>query len=61
MTTVQTKPRPYCPRCGARMKLRRPKRYQKFDAFWGCSDYPDCRGARNIGKDGKPETDEEEW
>lgn len=55
---VITKPKPYCPICGGRMVLRRPKlgtpKYGQFDAFWGCSQYPDCHGKRNID----PETGE---
>ena len=59
---IQTKPEPYCPICGAIMVLRRPQPGgREFDAFWGCNRYPDCHGTRNIGADGKPETDEEEW
>ena len=54
---IQTKPEPHCPICGARMKLRRPKRHQNWDAFWGCQEFPDCTGSRNIGENGKPEED----
>ena len=45
------------------MALRKPKAGGKdFKPFWGCSDYPDCRGTRNIMESGKPETDVElEW
>ena len=46
---IQTKPEPACPECGARMRLRRPKSGQ----------YPDCRGTRDIGDDGRPIIDEE--
>lgn len=46
---IITKPEPWCPECGAKMTLRRPKPEGKqFDPFWGCSRYPDCRGTRNI-------------
>jgi ssDNA-binding Zn-finger/Zn-ribbon topoisomerase 1 len=63
---IQTKPVPYCPECGARMSLRRPKPDQSWEPFWGCSTFPECRGTRNIMSDGKPETDRdldftEEW
>ena len=57
---MQTKPEPYCPECGAKMVLRRAGLFApgKFDPFWGCSEYPDCRGTRDIGDDGKPIYDE---
>ena len=56
---IQTKPEPYCPECGAKMILiKPPPKGSSWDAFWGCSQYPDCKGTRNIGSDGKPETDE---
>ena len=60
MRGIQTFPIPYCPECGAKMKLRRPKRSQSWMTFWGCSQYPECIGVRDIGEDGKPETDEVE-
>jgi restriction system protein len=56
---MQTKPEPYCPECGAKMNLRRPKQKDIWEPFWGCSQYPDCRGTRDIGDDGKPIYDEE--
>lgn len=34
----------YCPKCGARM-VRRNGRY---GAFYGCTNYPRCRGTRSI-------------
>lgn len=30
------------------------------DKFWGCPQFPICRGALNIGSDGLPETDDDE-
>ncbi len=30
------------------MVLRRPKPYQSFEPFWGCGQYPDCRGTRSV-------------
>ena len=54
---IQTKPEPYCPDCGGRMKLRRPVKSQTWDPFWGCTEYPECKGSRNIQEDGRPETD----
>ena len=57
---IRTKPVPYCPDCGAQMALRRPKRDKsQFDPFWGCSQYPECRGTRDIREDGKPEMDDD--
>ena len=57
MTAIQTKPEPHCPGCDARMILRRPKPWQDWPAFWGCSQWPGCRGVRQIGEDGKAEED----
>jgi len=58
MAGIQTYPEPYCPECGAKMVLRRPKSHQSWEPFWGCSQYPECRGSRNIGEDGLPEDDD---
>lgn len=56
---IRTKPEPYCPICGARMKLRRPKPHQDWPPFWGCALYASgCKGTRQIGEDGNPEGDE---
>lgn len=41
---------PQCPECGAKMKKRRSNR----GPFWGCSDYPHCKGLRQIEEPGKP-------
>lgn len=58
--TIQTKPEPSCPKCGARMVLKRPRPDQNWDAFWGCNRFPDCHGTRNIDPyTGKPESDED--
>ncbi len=35
---------PSCPRCGGLMKLRRGSRGE----FWGCVNYPSCRGTRQC-------------
>ncbi len=46
---------PPCPECGkpmARRQARSGKNAGK--AFWGCTGYPDCRGAREIGAETKP-------
>lgn len=47
-TYIRTKPEPYCPECGGRMVLRRPKPGQTWESFWGCRQYPDCRGTRTV-------------
>ncbi|MDE6740893.1 MAG: four helix bundle suffix domain-containing protein [Muribaculaceae bacterium] len=40
---------PTCPICGKTMLKRIQKRGQEQGReFWGCSAYPNCRGARNI-------------
>jgi len=31
-----------CPECGSRMALREPDRSDDWDAFWGCTNYPNC-------------------
>lgn len=56
---IKTHPVPYCPQCGAQMKLRRPKKHQSWEPFWGCSEYPECQGKRNIDPEtGEAESDE---
>lgn len=57
MAGMQTRPEPFCPDCGARMVLRRPRPNARtqFDPFWGCSQHPSCRGVRQVGEDGKAE------
>ena len=57
MRGIQTEPAPYCPSCGARMVLRKPRQDQDWEPFWGCALYPACKGTRQIGEDGKPEED----
>jgi len=38
-----------CPRCGADMKIRTAKSGRNAGRrFWGCSDYPECRGTRPV-------------
>lgn len=37
---------PRCLDCGAIMLLRKPKPGALWDPFWGCSDFPGCRGTR---------------
>lgn len=41
---------PACPTCGAAMKKRVAKRGGNTGGeFWGCIQYPTCKGTRNIG------------
>lgn len=54
---IRTKPAPWCPECGSKMKLKRPRLGQHWDPFWGCSTFPDCDGTTEIGPDGRPEED----
>ncbi len=58
---IKTKPEPYCPKCGGRMILRRPRQGQNWTPFWGCSEYPECRGKRNIQENGTAEQEEGAW
>ena len=60
MAGIRTVPEPYCPDCGGRMKLRRPRKTQNRRPFWGCSQWPDCDGTRTIMADGRPEEDDDD-
>lgn len=35
-----------CPECGGRMTSRR--NHKTGQRFWGCNDYPECKGTRNT-------------
>ncbi|MGC3005488.1 topoisomerase DNA-binding C4 zinc finger domain-containing protein, partial [Streptomyces sp. G35A] len=37
---------PPCPECGSDMRLRKTKgtKEKRSKTFWGCSDYPNCKG-----------------
>ena len=37
---------PPCPVCGGVMRVR----HGKTGDFWGCTNYPACKGTRNIGQ-----------
>ena len=40
---------PQCPRCGAEMALELVRRgKQTGSRFWGCTEYPSCRGTREV-------------
>jgi ssDNA-binding Zn-finger/Zn-ribbon topoisomerase 1 len=43
---IRVYPVPNCPKCGAPMKLRRPRTDDVWHAFWGCQRYPDCDGTQ---------------
>ena len=46
-TGLQSSPPPSCPRCGKPMVERTARRGERAgEAFWGCRDYPACRGMR---------------
>ncbi len=40
---------PHCPKCGSKMVLRKAKTgSNQGEQFWGCPDYPRCRGIIKI-------------
>ena len=40
---------PHCPVCNATMTKRTARRGARAGfAFWGCTNYPDCRGTRAV-------------
>lgn len=44
-----TSPRPPCPECGRPMRVRTAQRGPNAgNQFWGCSNYPSCKGTLNI-------------
>ena len=44
-----------CPQCGSSMRLRvAGKGANKGGQFWGCSQYPKCRGTRDVQPNGFP-------
>lgn len=45
--TPSGEPAPACPECGNPMRLRKPRSGGK--TFWGCSNFPACRGTREAG------------
>ena len=50
---AETTPSEYkCPTCGAMMEYRLSKRGKRF---LSCSRYPDCKGAMNVDREGKPQ------
>lgn len=48
-TQAKSSGAPACPKCGRPMLRRMQKKGQmQGREFWGCSDYPNCNGLRNI-------------
>ncbi|MEY2500807.1 MAG: restriction system protein [Verrucomicrobiota bacterium] len=46
---VQADEAPHCPICNAGMVKRTAKRGARTgNSFWGCPNYPKCRGTRDI-------------
>ncbi len=40
---------PACPKCNAPMAQRRARRGNHVgETFWGCTQYPDCKGTRRL-------------
>ena len=55
MTRVRIEARdaeaPACPECGKPMRKRTAKHGTRAgEGFWGCADYPECKGIRHIGQ-----------
>jgi four helix bundle suffix protein len=50
---------PACPQCGKPMGLRTARKGPRAGSqFWGCSGYPECKGARPLeGSDGSDRSD----
>ena len=44
-----------CPECNGKMISRTGK----FGVFWGCKDYPDCKGTRDS--QGRSKADRDKW
>jgi ssDNA-binding Zn-finger/Zn-ribbon topoisomerase 1 len=55
---IRLKPVPLCPECLEPMVLRRPPKGKTWRPFWGCSDYPTCKGTLQIKDNGEPDEDE---
>lgn len=53
-TPVNGSAEPECPDCGSSMQKRRAQRGPRAGKyFWGCSEFPQCRGAIDIEDDNK--------
>ena len=52
---------PRCPKCGQTMVLRTARQGPNAGSqFWGCSDYPNCRGTRKTRAD-SDQTNSTDW
>ena len=52
---------PGCPKCGAPMELRTARQGRNAGGrFWGCTEFPRCRGTRDLGDDPEPPRESEE-
>ena len=60
---IHRKPEPLCPECNTPMVLREPKdKTQRWEPFWGCAKFPECKGLWNINfTTGKIMEDEGWW
>jgi restriction system protein len=48
-TTTESNETPFCPVCGKVMVTRTARRGQNAgNKFWGCPDYPGCKGTRQV-------------
>jgi ssDNA-binding Zn-finger/Zn-ribbon topoisomerase 1 len=43
-----------CPKCGGPMVSRANRKTGQ--RFWGCRDYPTCKGTRNTDGEAKPDS-----
>jgi four helix bundle suffix protein len=47
--TDQTEKGPDCPLCGKPMALRTARKGRNAGSqFWGCTDFPDCKGTKPV-------------
>lgn len=54
----QPKETPLCPDCGKPMRLKNARTGRNAGSkFWGCSEYPACKGTREVGADLTDPTD----
>ena len=51
---LQSSNSPACPQCKSEMRVRRPQSFQKWQPFWGCSQYPVCKGTRPYAGKNRP-------
>lgn len=60
---MKDKNEPHCPICGKRMKLHKPRpgTTQSWTPYWGCVDYPECKGIIKCPPAIKPNEDDVRW